>query len=409
MELMRVVFTTKSTVFGAALASAALMLPSVQIAYADAAPEQGIVSLKYLNYHDSQSGDTAETAGLTRDRITVNALSVMGMVPIAGKWSVTTTLIEDSITGASPAYHSSGFPATSTGHDGTSGASGELRHAGDISVTRYFQRGTLTAGINYSKESDYISKGGSLQGSLSTENKNTTFTLGTSYNSDTIDLNRSNVVLSKQKVDPEKKQVIAGLFGVTQVMSKNDIVQMNFGYTHGHGYYTDPYKDPDIRPDKKNMFTVLTRWNHHFDGPDGTSRLSYRYYSDNFGIRAHTVDAEYVQPLPKGWTVTPLFRLHSQSAADFYLPVGAVEQHNPQIYTQPPAGALYYSEDQRLSAFGALTLGVKVSKELGREWLADVKYEHYEQRYNWCINGNGDPGVATFNIRSVQLGVSRKF
>ena len=404
---MTVLSTNKSTVFGAAIASAALLLPSVQIAYADAAPEQGIVGLKYLNYHDSQSGDTAETAGMTRDRITVNALSLMAMVPIAGKWSVATTLIEDSITGASPAYHSWGFPVASTGHhDGTSGASGELRHAGDLSVTRYFPRGTLTAGVNYSKESDYISQGVSLQGSLSTESKNTTFTLGSSYNSDTIDLNRTNVVLSKQQIPPEKKRVVAGLFGVTQVLSKNDIVQMNFGYTHGHGYYTDPYKDPDIRPDNKNMFTVLTRWNHHFEGPDGTTRLSYRYYSDNFGIRAHTLDAEYVQPLPKGWTVTPLVRLHSQSAADFYLPVGS---GNPFVSTPVPSGATWYSEDQRLSAFGALTLGVKVSKELGRQWLADVKYEHYEQRYNWCINGNGDPGVATFNIRSIQLGVSRKF
>jgi hypothetical protein len=386
-----------------------MLLPSAKNAYAEAAPEQGIVSMKYLNYHDSQSGDTSQTSGMSRDRINVNALSFMGMVPIAGKWSLTTTFIEDSITGASPAYHSSGFPSATPKHDTSSGASGELRHAGDLTLTRYFSRGTLSLGTSYSKESDYISRGCSVQGTLSTEDKNTTLSLGTAYNSDTIDLNKPAVVLSKQQGTPGKKKVYSGLVGVTQVMSKNDIVQLNLGYTSGQGYYSDPYKDPDIRPGHRDMVTLMTRWNHHFEGLDGTTRLSYRYYTDTFGVRAHTFDAEYVQPLSKGWEVTPMLRFHSQSAADFYVPVGAAELADSSKPTPPPAGASVYSEDQRLSAFGAFSYGMKVSKDLGRSWLVDLKYEHYQQRYNWCINGHGDPGVANFNIRDIQFGVSRKF
>ncbi|WP_164926978.1 DUF3570 domain-containing protein [Chlorobaculum tepidum] len=393
----------RSKMATALLASATMLLPSAKNALADAAPEEGIFSLKYLNYHDTQTGDTNLTAGMSMDRMTVNALSFYGMVPIAGKWSIAGTFIEDSVTGASPAYHGWGFPSESK-NDSTSGASGELRHAGDISVTRYFSRGTLSLGTSYSQESDYISRGLSLNGTLSTENKNTTFSLGAAYSSDTVYLDKPAVIESKQSDTPGRKRIVSVLLGVTQVMSQNDVMQVTATYTHGDGYYSDPYKDPDLRPGKRRMFTLMTRWNHHFDGPDGTARLSYRYYTDTFGIEAHTFTAEYIQPLPHGWEITPTVRYYSQSSARFYVPT----EDDPRAKT-PTDGMEYYSEDQRLSAFGAFSYGVKVLKELGWSWSADVKYEHCEQRYDWGINGHGDPGIPAFSFRSLQVGLSRKF
>ncbi len=398
--------TKTSSVLGAALIAASLTLPSVQFAYADTAPERGVVSMKYLNYQDSQLADTPATASLlSRDRIAVNALSIMAVMPVAGDWSVGASFMEDSVTGASPAYHSSDFPASKS--DSKSGASGELRHAVDLQLTRYFPQGSVTAGTSYSSESDYLSRSCSLQGSLSTEDKNTTFTLGGSFNSDTIDLNKPNVVISKQQIAEEKKQVVAGLIGVTRVLTKQDIVQVNLGYSNGNGYYTDPYKDPDNRPRDRNSVTALARWNHHFEGTDGTARLSYRYYSDTFGIRAHTLDAEYVQPLHHGWTFTPLLRLYTQSEADFYFTV-AEEMFNGDGSPKPPTTGRYYTEDQRLSAFGALTYGLKVSKQLNPDWLVDLKIEKYEQRDEWSHSGSGDSGLATFKARSIQVGLSRK-
>ena len=406
---MTTVSNATSSVLGAAFLAAALVLPSVQFAYADAAPERGVVSLKYLNYQDSQSADTPATASLlSRDRIAVNALSIMSVMPVAGEWSVGVSFMEDSVTGASPAYHSSGFPASQS--DVKSGASGELRHAVDLQLTRYFPQGSVTAGTSYSKESDYVSRSCSLQGSLSTEDKNTTFTLGGSFTDDSIDLNKPNVVESKKQLAEEKKHVVAGLVGVTRVLTKQDIVQFNLGYSNGNGYYTDPYKDPDQRPRDRNNFTALGRWNHHFDSTDGTARLSYRYYSDTFGIRAHTFDAEYVQPLHHGWTLTPLLRLYTQSQADFYFTVKE-ETFNTGTTPPtplPPTAEHYYTEDQRLSAFGAVTFGLKVSKQLNPDWLVDLKFEKYQQRDEWSLSGSGDSGLATFNARSIQVGISRK-
>ena len=409
--------TTKSALLGAAFVTAAMALPSLQFANAETPPEKGIVSFKYLHYQDSQgivsesgsnanvintvsgasslaaSGTSGTSGSGTQDRIGVNAYSMSALVPIAGKWSIGTTYTSDSVSGASPTYHSSGLTTMK-----------DLRRAVDVQLSRYFSRGSVSFGTSYSKETDYIARGFSLQGSLSTEDKNTTLTLGGSVNNDSIN------PVNQPSVD-EKKQVAAGLIGVTRILTPQDIVQLNLGYSKGTGYYSDPYKVNDNRPRERGAVTALARWNHHFDdnGTDGTVHLSYRYYSDTFGIRASTFDAEYVQPVFKGWTVTPLLRLYTQSEADFYVAVGSAEKADPTKPTTPPANAVYYSEDQRMSAYGAVTYGVKLSKEINKEWLVDVKYEQYEQRARWSLYGNGDKGLTPFKASSIQVGVSRQF
>ncbi len=93
---MKSVPTKKTHVIGAALFAAAMALPFSNAAFAEAAPERGIVAFKYLNYEDSQPGV---------DRIGVNAYTVSAMAPIAGKWSINTSYTYDSVSGASPEYH----------------------------------------------------------------------------------------------------------------------------------------------------------------------------------------------------------------------------------------------------------------------------------------------------------------
>jgi hypothetical protein len=380
---------------GVTLVAAALALPSSHPAFAEAAPEKGIVAFKYLNYEDSQPG---------QERIGVNAFSIMGMAPIAGKWSISTTYINDSVSGASPSAH------TEFSTNFISGASKqtEKRNAIDLGITRYFQRGTVTLGSSYSKENDYLSRSYSAQASLSSEDKNTTLTLGGSYTTDTIsptgliDINENQIVFDKK--------VVAWLGGITKILTKSDIVQLNLGYSNGTGDFTDHYKDWDQRPERRESKTVMTRWNHYFDRRDSTSRLSYRYYTDTFGIKAHTFELEYVQPIGDSWMIIPAARYSSQTAANFYFPVdpagwNGVSQKTIDTFNAGQPVSL----DQRLSAFGAITLGIKVEKRIAKDWLVNAKFENYEQRARWCMTGGGDKGLAPFNARFIQLGVSRQF
>ncbi len=363
-----------------ALLAASLALPAVQPALAQVAPEEGSVSLKYLDYLDSQPG-------VKRVRIRAPALSLA--VPVAGQWLISGTLISDAISGASPAYHTRAIsPLT------------DERNAGELGVTRYFDGSSVSVGANYSKESDYIGRGVALRYSFSSDDRNTTWTLGAALGRDSINPNNRAVL-------DESKRRAELLFGVSQVFTAQDIVQINLGHQRANGYLSDPYKVYDQRPRQRRQDTLALRWNHHLEPLDATLRTSWRYFRDSFGIRSHTLAAEWVQPLPGGWTLTPALRLYTQSAASFYIDASA-DLTSP-FPPNPPDDALVYSEDQRLSAFGARTLGLKVAKQFAGGWSVDLKVERYVQRSSWRWYGSGSPNLAEFRARSVLAGVSKSF
>lgn len=365
---------------GLLLLVAALSLPILsESCLAEGAPDRGLMAYKYLDYQDGQSD-------AKRIRVKAQALSLMK--PVSSDWSVNGTWVTDSISGASPAFHSYAL-----------GQMHDRRNALDSEVTRYLPYGTVSLGANYSKESDYLSRGVSFKSSHSDEGKNTTWSWGISLNNDLI--NPTNGIVKN-----ETKQVRALMAGVTQVVSPVDLIQANLSMTSSRGYLSDPYKVMDERPRERLSRSLLTRWNHHFEHTQNTVRWSYRYFTDDWAIKSHTLAAEYVLNLKDGWFVTPLVRFYSQSAAKFYVDTDLSVYPFPP---NPPAQAIYYSEDQRLSAFGARTLGGKVSKQLNSDWTVDMKFENYQQRAEWRLGGGGSPGLLPFYARIVQFGVSTAF
>ena len=368
---------------GGAILLAALALPGVnQQAFADAPPDEGEINVKYLDYRDWQPGF---------DRITVHSPSVEVMTPVAGDWSIAGSIVSDSISGATPLYHSSVSGASSM-HD--------HRVAQDLTVTRYFSQGTLSIGGAHSGEDDYQSRTESVNGTISTESKNTTFNFGVAFDNDVY--NPRDHAVENAPIHNTSTTI-----GVTQVFTPNDIAQLSLSHTSEEGYLSDPYKFFDFRPDERSENIVALRWNHHFDATDGTARLGYRYYTDTWQIRSHTLDAEYMQPLPYGWTVTPDLRLYSQSAAFFYY--NAV--YDPNIGPPYPVGYVVgnlVSEDPRLSAFGAVTYGFKVEKKIAKDFKLSFKLDTYEQRSNWAL-GSGSPGLAPFYARIIEVGISKQW
>ena len=376
---------TERRQIGSVLA-AALALPGLMpAAHAENAPENGIVSIKYLSYQDSQPGF---------ERVHVHAPSVYALTPIGTQWSVEGSATYDSVSGASPRYHTA-----------VSGAShmNDKRTAAEAKLTRYFDRSAYSLGVSGSTEHDYQSAAVSLDARFSSDDNNTTWNVGVGHSNDSI-------TSVNDKTLHEKKRTTEIIVGVTQAVTPIDLVQANLTFSHGRGFYNDPYKQPDIRPNKRDMQILLLRWNHHFESLGASLRTSYRYYQDTYQIRSHTLGVEWVQPVNDRFTVTPSVRLYSQSAASFYYdpvydPVlGA--PYPPGYFTNPPQ---YISGDQRLSAFGGVTAGLKLSMRLDDLWTADLKGELYEQRGNWRIFGTGSPGLEPFRATFLQAGLSRKF
>ena len=367
--------------------AAALLLPGVMptAARAETAPTEGVVALKILSYKDWQAN---------LDRIRVTSPSLYLLAPINGQWSVEGTLTHDNVSGASPRWHMN-----------VSGASrmNDVRNAADIKLVRYFGRATIGVRFVYSDENDYRSNALALDARFASEDNNTTWNIGLGGAYDTI-----NPV--NQLVVNEHKRSAELIVGVTQNITPVDVVQLNLTYGLGSGYFNDPYKLADIRPRIRNQGVMLARWNHHFEDSvnrgGSTLRSSFRFYRDTFGINAQTATVEWVRPLGEWFSITPSLRYHTQSAAKFYFnPV-----YDPDIGEPFPVGSpTHFSPDTRLSAFGALTVGVKLGWKFADKWAADVKFERYEQRSNWRFGGGGSPGLSPFYAQFWQAGLSRTF
>jgi hypothetical protein len=316
----------------------------------------------------------------------VKAHALMLSMPVGNEWSVSGNYVGDSISGASPEYHSKSLYKLN-----------EHRDAVGLNLTRYLSRGTVSVGVNRSEEHDYLSEGFSFKGTLATEDKNSTLNLGLAISNDEI--NSTN----RQAID-KTKHVTDWIIGLTQVISMNDIAQINIGYSKGNGYFSDPYKFIDHRPDYKDKFTIMGKWNHYFDLTEGSSHISYRYYEDSYDIKAHTLDMEYAQPFSGGWTVTPSLRLYTQTEANFYI---SVDPSSDAFYQLPEMK--YTSLDQRLAAYGAVTCGLKVAKALSEDWVVDVKYEQYSQKQSWALSGDTSGHIEPFGFRSFQFGITHYF
>ncbi len=368
-----------------AIIAAALALPGV-VAHAQAAPEHGILALKYLDYRDSQPG---------LDRIKVSSPSIYVLAPLSPQWAIEASLVSDSVSGATPRYH--------TAISGATPHMSDHRYAGNVQVTRYFDRSSYSLGVAGSNENDYRSGAVSLNAAFSSDDNNQTWNVGLGYASDKITSVNDDTL-------HERRRTAELLLGLTQVWTANDVVQLNLSLSRGRGFYSDPYKEPDVRPRERDQAIALVRWNHYVAESGAAVRSAYRLYHDSYGINAQTLSAEWVQPFGGRFTVTPSLRLYSQSAARFYFdPLYDPDlgpPYPPGYFTNPPQ---HISPDQRLSAFGGITAGLEFTIQITPDWLLDLKGERYEQRSGWRIGGNGSPGLAPFRATFLRIGVETRF
>ena len=117
-------------------------------------------------------------------------------------------------------------------------------------------------------------------------------------------------------------------------------------------------------------------------------------------MRAHTLQAEWEQPIGAGFTLTPELRYTTQSHARFYR-----DPPFPQGFSPGHP----YSADTRLAAFGAWTAALELGVPLPRGWHLDGKLAFYQQRASWRWIGDGSPGIDPLSARIFEVGLRKTF
>ncbi len=250
----------------------------------------------------------------------------------------------------------------------------------------------LSLGGKVSGEDDFISATLSASIAQDFNEKNTTVLLGINNEFDSLrPIGGAPVPDSDyaafDKDGTKTKDGLGVLLGLTQVMTRHWLTELNLSWDRFHGYLNDPYKITSVldaagntlgyvyesRPDER------TRKSAYLENRVGWSNVSaglaLRYMKDDWGIHSDTAQAHvHFSFADRQQYLEPSIRWYRQSAADFYTPW--------LTEVQPATG--FQASDSRLGAFHAFTYGVKYAYKLssdaglgGSEF--SVRFEYYQQ------------------------------
>ncbi len=174
--------------------------------------------------------------------------------------------------------------------------------------------------------------------------------------------------------------------GLTQVLTRNSLLGINLEVITDEGFLENPYRQnryldpndstkfryqPERYPDTRTSTAVAVRALYYL--PYRASiRGEYRYFTDSWGVEAHTTELAYVHGLGPHWTLEGSVRYYTQEAADFYSDLFPFE--NSQTYL---------ARDKELSTLSGTTLATGAVYEWKQTSLPGIKRLQFSLLVDW--------------------------
>lgn len=156
------------------------------------------------------------------------------------------------------------------------------------------------------------------------------------------------------------------------------------GYASYIPYYTSPdnkvvYQladDIERLPTSRLKFPGGIRLNYYLN-ETFVLRSYYRYYTDDWGLKAHTMNFDLPIKLSQSFSMTPSFRFYSQNQVDYFAPF---ETHlsTEKYYTSDYDLAKFTSKQYSIALnYTDIFTGFKISKMGFKNF--NLKYSHYSR------------------------------
>ncbi len=276
----------------------------------------------------------------------------------------------------------------------------ETRHEYGLGADYVYRDALMSVSATRSKEPDYTADALNLDLSQEVFGGMTTVALGFTRGSDKV--GRKNAPEFSESARHWRYR-----FGLTQILTPRWLAAMNFEAVSDDGFLGNPYRAarvfgaavPERVPSTRSSRAVKFRVLGDLGSRDAVS-ADYRYFWDNWGIRAHTLGAGYSRYFGSAWLADATIRFHTQDAATFY---------SDNFMTE----TTYISRNRQLATFSNVGPGVKLS----------YRYAQVPGKYDIRINGayellhfryddftdvrNGQ--LYSFNAHIVQFYVSANF
>ncbi len=264
---------------------------------------------------------------------------------------------------------------------GINGASGattdEIRVAEGVRLN-YDNRGRVAGvGFNLSEERDYSSY--SFNANVAWDFFDRNFTVGISHAQFFDDFHPLDAFTVKEE---GKKRIANTSLDLTQVLTPTSLISGNLSYTYSWGYLGHPYTPVTTQagtlldenlPRTKSAMSLYSQWVQGYDLWDqlAVTRLNYRFYSDSWGLVAHTTEVQFSRYL-SDWISTRIrCRYHWQSNSSY-------------ASTQFSEDDVYRTADIRLYHFNSILGGIQFAGLFpveweSKNWLPDeweIKWDH---------------------------------
>jgi len=291
----------------------------------------------------------------------------------------------------------------------------EERTQYSLSVDALRGKTSYSAGYSNSEESDYEANTAYLSLSQDLFGDLTTISMGFSRGWDTVrqrDVDGSGVDPNFEERTDRRTYTL----GLTQVLTKNMILGGSYEVITDEGFLNNPYRTVRYldevgvvaRQDERyprtrtsNSFSVRTRY--HLPYRAAVSG-QYRFFTDTWGILAHTGELGYTHPWGSRWIFDGKLRYYTQEAADFY----------SDLF--PRQDALnFLARDKELSTFVSSSVGLGASYEVPfklprfiKKGTLNLRWEHiwfdYEDFRDTRVNAPaGSEPLYQFEADVVQL------
>lgn len=295
------------------------------------------------------------------------------------RFTLTVEGIHESMSGSSPWYV---IPDPVAGPLQVMSGATIVETRNEVNLTLGIRNNALehSVGAGYSTENDYDALFATYTGEYQQNNKHTTLSWGISYSDDRLSPTDANLF---GRIAHADKHSASASFGFSRILNRNALIQSGMQITRQDGYLSDPYKEMwinggiffDHRPDQRLTFSWSTRFRQYLVGSNAALHADYRYYNDDWGVRAHTLDLAWHQPLGEYFELAPSIRYHSQRAADFYQPA-ITDGKQPE----------YWSSDYRLATYGAIRYRLSATWR-AEIWSLALNADIYNSRESLALSG----------------------
>jgi hypothetical protein len=166
-----------------------------------------------------------------------------------------------------------------------------------------------------------------------------------------------------------------GSAGITQVLTPTTVVHFNYGLTIqtgelGNTWNAVPMQDgsvgSEILPGQRLRHAIVGRFAQWLPW-DGALKGFYRFYADDWGIVAHTIEGQLLQRVSPWLYVRGSYRYHTQTGVDFFTteasPTGARRTADSDLATlDSHAVGLGLQASFQTETVGTLEMGASIER-----------------------------------------------